>query len=594
MKKFNKISVITVIASLVLGLSGPSSVVAATAPSLGAAATYSVYGDAGVTNNAGGVTHVWGNVGHNNLGATNLDDGTQVDGIIDAGTGVATAASAAFDALAVWGADGTKNLNTNPQTITPGVYTVDATQTVTGDITLSGAGVYIFRSDSAYHVANSARVLLTNGATACNVFWRVPSTMTIGTNAQMVGTIIAGTEAITINTGTTLQGRAISLVAAVTLLSNQITEPTCAAAAASTASSGPNLGTINVVKVVINDNNRTKTVADFPLFINGSPTVSGETKTLVANSSLYTVTETADPNYTKTFSGDCDSSGRMYLHAAEHLFCILTNDDIGAVAVVPPLIDLVKTASPLNLPAGPGSVVYTYTLTNVGTVPVTGVTIVGDTCSPIVLVSGDTNGDAKLDVNETWVNTCTQLLSETHTNIAVATGWANGISAVDIASATVVVGAPVVPPLIHVTKTPSKLTLPVGGGLVIYTKKVTNPGTVALSNIRLTDDKCSSVIYVLGDTNGDSKLDVNETWTYLCSTNLTKTTVNTATVSGDANGLTARDFALATVVVPTAPGLPNTGFGPDEKNTPWEMIILSGVLMLVSTSLIVALRKYTV
>lgn len=37
-------------------------------------------------------------------------------------------------------------------TVTPGVYTVLATETLDGTVTLSGAGVYIFRSASAFHV----------------------------------------------------------------------------------------------------------------------------------------------------------------------------------------------------------------------------------------------------------------------------------------------------------------------------------------------------------------------------------------------------------------------------------------------------------
>ena len=126
-----------------------------------------------------------------------------------------------------------------------------------------------------------------------------------------------------------------------------------------------------------------------------------------------------------------------------------------------------------------------------------------------------------------------------------------------------VVGQPIVPPLIHITKTPSTFALSAGGGMVTYTKKVTNPGTVALSNVIVTDDKCSPLKYVSGDVNSDSKLQPTETWTYTCKTNLTKTTTNTASASGQANGLTARDFAIATVVVATAiPKLPNTGFAP--------------------------------
>ncbi|PIR13817.1 hypothetical protein COV49_00860, partial [Candidatus Falkowbacteria bacterium CG11_big_fil_rev_8_21_14_0_20_39_10] len=110
------------------------------------------------------------------------------------------------------------------------------------------------------------------------------------------------------------------------------------------------------------------------------------------------------------------------------------------VPPVPPLIDIVKVPSPLALPNGPGTVKYIYTLRNIGTVPVSNITMVGDTCSPIALILGDTNTDAKLDTNETWVYTCSGILTKTHTNIITASGWANGISATDIANATVIVG----------------------------------------------------------------------------------------------------------------------------------------------------------
>jgi hypothetical protein len=225
-------------------------------------------------------------------------------------------------------------------------------------------------------------------------------------------------------------------------------------------------------------------------------------------------------------------------------------------------------------------------------VPVTNITLVGATCSPILLASGDTNNNAVLEVNEVWVHRCTTTLTETHTNIVVTTGWANGLSAVDIASATVVVGAPVVPPLIHVTKIPSRLTpFSFGGGDVTYTYAVTNPGTVALHNVVLTDDKCSTTVGPFGDTNSDTLLNPTETWAYACRVNITKTTLNTAVVRGEANGLTARDFAVATVVVADAvPGLPNTGYAPESMML---RVLGAALLVLLSASLVFSLRKRT-
>ena len=86
-------------------------------------------------------------------------------------------------------------------------------------------------------------------------------------------------------------------------------------------------------------------------------------------------------------------------------------------------------------------------------------------------------------------------------------------------------------------------------------------------------------------------LDPNETWTYTCQENLVKTTTNTVIATGEANGLTARDLAIATVVVADiVPKLPNTGLSGWARNMPWQ-IIVSGVLILLSASLALALKK---
>lgn len=148
-------------------------------------------------------------------------------------------------------------------------------------------------------------------------------------------------------------------------------------------------------------------------------------------------------------------------------------------------------------------------------------------------------------------------------------------------------------PLIHVTKVPSPLALSVGGGIVTYTETVTNPGTVALGNVNLTDDKCGPEVYVSGDTNHNSSLDTTETWVYTCRANLTRTTTNTATAVGTANGLIARATAIATVVV-APPKLPNTGFSPKNTNNPLSDFALAIVSVGVLTTLAIVLRKRTI
>jgi hypothetical protein len=195
------------------------------------------------------------------------------------------------------------------------------------------------------------------------------------------------------------------------------------------------------------------------------------------------------------------------------------------------------------------------------------VMVTDNKCSPVGFISGDTNSNNLLDLTETWSYSCTMTVSQTTTNTVTATGQANGFTAIDTANATVVVGLASPPPLINIVKKPNVFVV-AAGGAVTYTYKVTNPGTVALSNVSVVDDKCSPVSALLsGDTNTDSLLDPSETWTYTCQTNLAATTTNIATAEGAANGLTAIDFSLATVVVPlveptptpTVPGLPSAG-----------------------------------
>lgn len=592
MRKIHKISTIMLSIALILGLTGPMAVSAATTPSLGLAATYGILAST-YTNTTAGTT-INGDIGFT-TGPAVVPLGTHTN--YGSGAPYATAGADMGAALATLNAQactftfggGAIDLSTDTThgdigVYAPGVYCSSGAMNVGGPLTLSGSGTFIFRPDGALTSTVGATVTL-SGASACDVFWTSAQATTLAANTTFAGNIISD-AGITFGGNTTLAGRALSFGGTVTTDTDTITVPTCAAATAS----------INVVKTVVNDNGRNKTVADFPLFVDGTAVVSGVTNIFPAPAS-YTVTESGDSNYTQSFSGDCDINGNISLNPGENKFCIITNNDEAVpqsggsyTPSVPPLINVVKVPSPLALPDGPGLVKYTYTLTNIGTVRVTNITMVGDTCSPIVLDSGDLNNDLKLDLNETWVHSCSTMLTETHTNTIVATGWANGISATDIASATVVVGLPVVPPLIHITKVPSPLTLLAGGGMVTYTKKVTNPGTVALSNVTVTDDKCSPLRYISGDANGDAKLDTIETWIYTCATNLTNTTTNTAVATGEANGLIARDFAIATVVVSgIVPKLPNTGIPPSQVN----LLILVGALMAISISLIVVLRKKT-
>jgi uncharacterized repeat protein (TIGR01451 family) len=111
----------------------------------------------------------------------------------------------------------------------------------------------------------------------------------------------------------------------------------------------------------------------------------------------------------------------------------------------------------------------------------------------------------------------------------------------------------VLSPSIGIEKTADP-TVIYAGDTVTYTYTVTNYGNAALSDVAVSDDKCS---LVSGPTeisgNGDGVLDPGEVWGYACITTLDQDTTNIATVAGtDPLGRTLRntDTAFVDVIHP--------------------------------------------
>jgi Ice-binding-like/Bacterial Ig-like domain len=119
--------------------------------------------------------------------------------------------------------------NIGGETLVPGVYKTTSAQPsleITGNLTLSGNGVYIFQIVSTLTADNNSQVVLSGGATSGDVFWQVGSSATIGTTAIFEGTVMA-LASVSLNTGATLNGRALARNGAVTLLSNPVNVPPC-------------------------------------------------------------------------------------------------------------------------------------------------------------------------------------------------------------------------------------------------------------------------------------------------------------------------------------------------------------------------------
>lgn len=116
------------------------------------------------------------------------------------------------------------------QTLIGGVYHAGSSLFLSGTMTLDAQGdlnaVWIFQAGSTFISASGSRVALINGARACNVFWVVGSSATLGTDTKFVGNILA-LESITLNTGAAVEGRVLARNGEVTLDNNIITLPDC-------------------------------------------------------------------------------------------------------------------------------------------------------------------------------------------------------------------------------------------------------------------------------------------------------------------------------------------------------------------------------
>jgi hypothetical protein len=137
-------------------------------------------------------------------------------------------------------------------TFTAGVYsTQNGELGLTGVVTLDAQGdpnaVFIFQAASTLKTASGSSVVLANGSQACNVFWKVTSSATLGTSSAFAGNILALTS-ITLTTGATLVGRALAQTGAVTLDTNVITRAVCSTSggAQPSASAQPPAGTTPV------------------------------------------------------------------------------------------------------------------------------------------------------------------------------------------------------------------------------------------------------------------------------------------------------------------------------------------------------------
>jgi len=267
---------------------GPATGACLVAPSLGTASTFGTFGGSAGMTNQGLLTIINGDIGTTavSTAVTGFHDATPgctyTETVLNAGIvnggiftapppptvgcptegtgtaapptgtfGVATVARAdaltAYNTLAGLAPTGPIAANLSGLTVPPGVYfsatgflIQDGLIGPAGDLTLDGLGdanaIWVFQSATTLTVGGPGAAFprsinCINGCNPKNVFWQVGSTATINAagGGTMVGTIIA-MQGVVISTAgnvalVTLEGRAISLVASVTMVNTIINVP---------------------------------------------------------------------------------------------------------------------------------------------------------------------------------------------------------------------------------------------------------------------------------------------------------------------------------------------------------------------------------
>jgi len=244
----------SIVFAAVIAGAWPGAALAATSPRLGTALNFTVLAGSTITNT--GPSVITGNLGlHAGSAVTGFPPGV-VTGVKHVHDAVALRAkndlkTAYTDAANAPTTSDLTGKNLGGKNLVPGVYKFSSSAQLTGALTLSGKGVFIFKIGSTLTTASNATVRLTNGAQACAVYWQVGSSATLGTSTHFQGNLMALTS-ITLNTNANiLTGRALARNGALTLHSNWITPPTGACTLGSTPVPGTGIGGAGFVLPVL-------------------------------------------------------------------------------------------------------------------------------------------------------------------------------------------------------------------------------------------------------------------------------------------------------------------------------------------------------
>ncbi|MEI6682480.1 MAG: ice-binding family protein [Bacteroidota bacterium] len=225
-------------------LTGPA------APALATAGCFVLLSASGPVTNAG-ITYATGDIG-TNVGLTTgfnplfvtgtihpIPDGATLQAAADLGIVYTYLNALPYDIELLYPAQFGRNL-----VLTPHTYLMNAATTFTDTVYLNAQGnanaVFVIKINGALSTSTYARVILTNGTLAKNVYWKVDGAVSINDYSVFKGTIVCNNGAMLFKTGVNLEGRGLTTTGALgTTAITAIMPPGCGGSASPTIITQP-------------------------------------------------------------------------------------------------------------------------------------------------------------------------------------------------------------------------------------------------------------------------------------------------------------------------------------------------------------------
>jgi uncharacterized repeat protein (TIGR01451 family) len=232
------------------------------------------------------------------------------------------------------------------------------------------------------------------------------------------------------------------------------------------------------------------------------------------------------------------------------------------------------------------TVTYVFTVTNTGSVDLSGIDLTDPRCDGTPALTADGDGDAVLALGEHWSFECDHTVvasdGDPVHNVATVTGDHDGGTVSDTDTHDV----DVIHPDIDLDKTATPTSGP-AGSTIVYTYAVTNTGDTALFDISVDDD-------TIGHIGNIASLGVGQTTELTAEITLGSSPItNIGTAAGsDVLGLSVSDVDDATVTVVAGGGGGDDGSGSPFTGSDTGLLVgCVGALILLGSILLVAARR---